>query len=82
MSGNNYYNSGNVNIDALKQSIINNGGVIDSHQMADGGTHYTAHYMEKGRTDRCSWNEDQNGNISDVHTSRDNGDHTDYKGGY
>ena len=65
MSGNNYYNSGNVNIDALKQSIINNGGAIDSHQMADGSTRYTAHYME-GSYRSLFLNEDQNGNISDV----------------
>ena len=82
MSGHSYSNPGNVNIEALTNSFINNGGAVESHQMADGRTHYTGHFYDEGRTDRCSWNVDQNGNISDVHTSRDNGDHTDYKGGY
>ena len=81
MSGSKNYNSGVVNTEALKNSFINNGGSVESKEMADGRTHYTGHFNEKGRTDRCSWNEDKNGNISDVHTTRDNGDHTDYKGG-
>lgn len=82
MSGNNYNNPGVVNIEALKDSFTNNGGAIESHQMADGRTHYTGHFYDPGRTDRASWNEDSDGNVSDFHTTRDNGDHTDYKGGY
>ena len=78
----NYSNLGNVNIDALKTSFANNGGVIESKTRADGSTHYTGHFEDKGRKDRCSWDEDKDGNISNVHTTRDNGDHTTYGGGY
>ena len=77
-----YTNAGNVNIGALEASFTNNGGTIESKTNTDGSTHYTGHFNDKGRTDRCSWDVDSNGNISNVHTSRDNGDHTTYKGGY
>ena len=77
-----YNNPGKVNIDALKSSFTNNGGTIESRLNSDGSTHYTGHFNDKGRTDRCSWDVDKNGNVSKVHTTRNNGDHTTYGGGY
>lgn len=74
-------NPGVVNTEALKSSFTNNGGTVESHPMADGRTHYTGHFNDKGRKDRCSWNEGKDGKITDVHTTRNDGSHTDYKGG-
>lgn len=81
MSGKDYYNPGIINTQALKDSFTKNGGTVESKEMADGRTHVTGHFNDKGRSDRISWNEDKNGNITDVHSTRNNGDHTNYKGG-
>ncbi len=82
MSGKKNYNPGNVNLEALKSSFTNNGGTVESKPNGDGSTHYTGHFNDKGRTDRCSWDVDSDGNVSNLHTTRDNGAHTNYKGGY
>lgn len=76
-----YTNPGNVNTEALKASFVNNGGTIESKTNDDGSTHYTGHFNDKGRTDRCSWDEDSDGNVTNMHTTRDNGDHTTYGNG-
>ncbi len=76
------YNAGNVNLEALKSSFTNNGGTVESKPNKDGGTHYTGHFNDKDRKDRCSWDVDTDGNVTGVHTTRDDGSHTNYKGGY
>ena len=83
MSQKPYENNAKINTEAVKNSFLNNGGSVETKPLADGRTHTSCHFNEKGRKDRCSWNEDSDGNITDVHTTRTNGKHTDYtRGGY
>ena len=75
------YNPGIINTQALNDSFTKNGGTVESKPLPDGGTHYTGHFYDKGSKDRVSYDVDKNGNVSNVHSTRTSGEHTNYKGG-
>lgn len=73
-------NCGNVNIDAVTESIVANGGGVSERTNYDGSTHVTVYSRDDNR--HLSYDKDSEGNITNVHTDRDNHAYTQYKGGY
>lgn len=75
-----YSNAGYVNVKEVERSILANGGGKSEHTNYDGSTHVTVYSRSENR--HLSYDIDSGGNISNVHTDKDNRGYTDYKGGY
>lgn len=73
------YNPGTVNIDAATNSILSNGGGMSEKANKDGSTHVSVYSTKENR--HLSYNKDNKGNITDVHTDKNNRAYMDYKGG-
>lgn len=73
-------NPGMVNIDLVTNAICSNGGNVNKKTAADGSTHISVYSTTENR--HMSYDCDRNGNISNVHTDKNNHKHMDYKGGY
>ena len=73
------YNPGTINIDATTNSILSNGGGVNEKSKLDGSTHVSVYSTKENR--HLSYDKDKNGNISKVHTDKDNSSYMDYKGG-
>lgn len=73
------YNPGTINISAATKSILSNGGGMSEKTKADGLTHVTVYSTKENR--HLSYDKDKNGNISNVHTDKNNKAYMDYKGG-
>lgn len=73
------YNPGTINIDAATNSILSSGGGISEKTKAYGTTHVSVYSTTENR--HLSYDKDKDGNISNVHTDKDNRAYMDYKGG-
>lgn len=73
------YNPGTINIDAATNSILSSGGGISEKTKAGGTTHVSVYSTTENR--HLSYDKDKDGNISNVHTDKDNRAYMDYKGG-
>lgn len=73
------YNPGTINIEAVTNSILSNGGGKSEKPNPDGSTHVSVYSTTENR--HLSYDVDNNGNISNVHTDKDNHAYMDYKGG-
>ena len=73
------YNAGTINIDAVTNSILSNGGGVSEKTNADGTTHYSIYSTTENR--HLSYDKDKDGNITNVHTDKNNRAYMDYKGG-
>lgn len=73
------YNPGTVNIDIATNSILSNGGGSSESTKDDGSTHVSVYSTTDNR--HLSYDRDENGNYSNVHTDKDNHSYMDYKGG-
>ena len=73
------YNPGTINIDSATNSIISNGGGIHEKSNGDGSTHFSVYSTTENR--HLSYDKDKDGNISKVHTDKDNHAYMNYKGG-
>lgn len=73
------FNAGTINIEATTNSILSNGGGINTTTNDDGSTHYSVYSTSENK--HFSYDKDKEGNISNVHSSRDNHPYMDYKGG-
>ena len=73
------YNAGTINIDAATNSILSNGGGINETPREDGTTHVSVYSTTENR--HLSYDKDENGNYSNVHTDKNNHSYMDYKGG-
>ncbi len=73
------YNPGRINIDAVTNSILSSGGGISEKTNADGSTHVSVYSTTENR--HLSYDKDKEGNISKVHTDKNNRAYMDYKGG-
>lgn len=73
------YNSGTINIGVATNSILSNGGGISEKTNADGSTHVSVYSTTENR--HLSYDKDKDGNISNVHTDKNNRAYMDYKGG-
>lgn len=73
------YNPGIVNIEVATNSILSNGGGISEKNNADGSTHVSVYSTTENR--HLSYDKDKDGNISNVHTDKNNRAYMDYKGG-
>lgn len=73
------YNPGTINIDAATNSILSSGGGISEKTKSDGTTHVSVYSTTENR--HLSYDKDKDGNISNVHTDKDNRAYMDYKGG-
>lgn len=73
------YNSGTINIDSATDSILSSGGGVSKKSNADGSTHVSVYSTKENR--HLSYDKDTDGNISNVHTDKDNRAYMDYKGG-
>lgn len=73
------YNPGTVNIEAVTNSILANGGGMSTKTNENGITHVSVYSRSENR--HISYDKDKDGNISNVHTDKDNKANMDYKGG-
>lgn len=73
------YNPGTINIDVATNSIISSGGGVSEKTKADGTKHVSVYSTTENR--HLSYDKDKDGNISNVHTDKDNRAYMDYKGG-
>ena len=73
------YNPGTINIDAVTNSILSNGGGKSEKTNPDGSTHVSVYSTTENR--HLSYDVDNDGNIFNVHTDKDNRAYMDYKGG-
>ena len=73
------YNPGIINIDLVTDTILSNGGGVSEKNQEDGSTHVTVYSTTENR--HLSYDKDDEGNISNVHTDKDNRAYMDYKGG-
>ena len=73
------YNPGIINIDLVTDTILSNGGGISEKSNEDGSTHVSVYSTTENR--HLSYDKDEEGNISNVHTDKDNRAYMDYKGG-
>ena len=73
------YNPGIVNIEVTTNSILSSGGGISEKTNADGSIHVSVYSTTENR--HISYDKDKDGNISNVHTDKDNRAYMDYKGG-
>lgn len=74
-----YSNPGTINIDAATNSILVNGGGIHETSKSDGSTHVSVYSTTENR--HLSYDKDNDGNISNVHTDKDNHAYIDYENG-
>ena len=72
-------NQGTVNVDAVTNSILSNGGGINKGNNEDGSTHISVYSRTENR--HISYDKDKDGNISGVHSSNNGYPYMDYKGG-
>ncbi len=75
-----HYNPGSINVEKAIESIVNDGGGVTERKTSDGSTHVSAYSSTSNR--RFSYDVDSEGNISNVHSSKNGRSYTDYKGGY
>lgn len=75
----NNYNPGTINIDAVTNSILSNGGGMSEKTNSDGSKHVSVYSTSENR--HLSYDIDEDGNYSNVHTDKDNRAYMDYKGG-
>lgn len=73
------YNPGTINLDVATKSILSSGGGISEKTKSDGTTHVSVYNTTENR--HLSYDKDKDGNISNVHTDKDNRAYMDYKGG-
>ena len=73
------YNPGIINIEEATDSILSNGGGISEKNNSDGSTHVSVYSTTENR--HLSYDKDEEGNISNVHTDKNNRAYMDYKGG-
>ncbi len=73
-------NLGKVNIEALLKSTIDNGGGVSTKKNEDGTTHVTAYSKKENWHISYDYNS-KDDSIKNVHSTKDNKPHTDYKGG-
>ena len=73
------FNLGIVNIDATTKSVLSNGGGTITKINSDGTTHTTVYSTTDNR--HLSFDTDASGNVSNVHTDKNNRAFMDYKGG-
>jgi hypothetical protein len=77
---------GNLNIQAATDSILANGGGTskkenwDGYKYVEGTDHITVYSRNENR--HLSYNIDKDGNISNVHTDKDNRAFYNYKSGF
>ena len=74
-----YKNQGTVNVDAVTNSILSNGGGINKGNNEDGSTHISVYSRTENR--HISYYKDTDVNISGVHSSNNGYPYMDYKGG-
>ena len=70
-----FSNPGKVDVERAAESIVENGGGMSSTQKGD-HTHHTAYSRDENR--HLSWDEDKDGNVSNVHTDKGGRSYTDY----
>lgn len=73
------YNAGNVNLDAVEASILSAGGGKSEKVNSDGSKHVSVYSTSENR--HISYDVDADGNVSNVHTDKDNHSYIDYKSG-
>ena len=73
------YNPGTINIDAATESILSRGGGVSEKNKENGMTHVSVYSTTENR--HLSYDKDEEGNISNIHTDKDNRAYMDYKGG-
>lgn len=73
------FNSGTINIEVATNSILVSGGGISKKTKSDGTTHVSIYSPTENR--HFSYDKDKDGNISNVHTDKDNRAYMDYKSG-
>ena len=79
------YNPGNINIEAVTESIVAEGGGIsekenwDGYRYAEGITHVSVYSRKENR--HLSYNIDEDGYVTNVHTDMDNRALYNYGGG-
>ena len=70
-----FSNPGKVDVERAAESIVENGGGMSSTQKGD-HTHHTAYSRDENR--HLSWDEDKDGNVSNVHTDKNARSYTQY----
>ncbi|MBR3270057.1 hypothetical protein IKG07_02300 [Candidatus Saccharibacteria bacterium] len=70
-----YSNPGKVDVERATESILDNGGGMNSHWQGD-HIHNTVYSKDENR--RLSWDEYPDGSIRDVHTSKGGRSYTEY----
>lgn len=70
-----FSNPGKVDVERAAESIVENGGGMSSTQKGD-HTHHTAYSRDENR--HLSWDEDKDGNVSNVHTDKNGRSYTQY----
>ncbi len=70
-----FSNPGKVDVEKAAESIVENGGGMSSTQKGD-HIHHTAYSRDEDR--HLSWDEDKDGNVSNVHTDKNGRSYTDY----
>ena len=73
----NKFNAGNINIEAVTNSILANGGGKSEKTYSDGTTHVSVYSTTENR--HLSYDVDKNGNVSNVHTDKNGRAYMDYK---
>lgn len=71
------YNSGVVNTNVAVDSIVESGGGVSSRYNSDGSVHTTAYSKSENR--HLSYDEHNDGKVSNVHTDKDNRAYVNYK---
>lgn len=69
-------NPGRVDVERAAEGILDNGGGVNSTQK-DGYIHNTAYSKDTDR--HLSWDENPDGSVKDVHSSKDGRPNTQYK---
>ena len=67
-----YYNPGKVDVERAAEAIIAAGGHKTSTRR-NGYTHYSVYVVNKGHDRHLSWDEYDDGTITNVHSTDDNG---------
>lgn len=70
-----YDNPGKVDVERASESILDNGGGMNSSQK-DGYVHNTAYSKDENR--HLSWDEYPDGSVDNVHTDKDGHSYTQY----
>ena len=73
------YNPGTINIEKVTNAILSNGGGMSEKSRSDGSSHISVYSRTENR--HMSYDRDAEGNISNVHTDKNNRAYMDYKGG-